>query len=694
MGKNVIFEIGLEELPARFVDQTEKQLVERTEQWLNELRISYTSMESYSTPRRLAVLIKNVSDVQTSLDVEVKGPSEKIAKESDGNWSKAAIGFTKGQGKTPEDIYIKKVKDTPYIYVNKFIEGDKTINLLPSFKKVIESLQFPNNMRWGTKTMRFVRPIKWLVALYDNEVVPFEVADVSTQNITYGHRFLSGEIQIDNPLQYEQILQDNYVIANSQKRKELIKKGIKQLEIEHDYVISVDEDLLNEVNNLVEYPTVFMGSFDQQYLNLPTEVLVISMKEHQRYFYVKDNNGHLLPYFIGVRNGNDYKLDNVIKGNEKVLHARLADAQFFYEEDNRNTIEFYQNKLQNVIFQEKLGTVSDKVKRVQQIAKEIATHLSLSKDEFEKVVRAAEICKFDLTTNMVNEFTELQGVIGEKYALNFGEDKEVAQAIREHYLPTHAAGKLPESLIGAIVSVADKLDTVAGTIYIGLTPTSSHDPYGLRRQTIGILRILEEWKWDISVSELFNIPFELFNELSLKVDSEKDAKETLLEFIKYRVMFILKERKIEPDVIQAVLNKSVENLPYLMKKASIISSKRNDDRFKIVQEALVRVLNLAEQAQEVNIDPDLFETEAEQNLYDVLQEVIPAYRLKDTNKEAEEALNQLSQLASPIHDFFETTMVMSDDQKIRENRLGMIYQIARLIKDYADLAEVEWKQNF
>lgn len=694
MGKNVIFEIGLEELPARFVDQTEKQLVERTEQWLNELRISYTSMESYSTPRRLAVLIKNVSDAQTSLDVEVKGPSEKIAKESDGNWSKAAIGFTKGQGKTPEDIYIKKVKDTPYIYVNKFIEGDKTINLLPSFKKVIESLQFPNNMRWGTKTMRFVRPIKWLVALYDNEVVPFEVADVSTQNITYGHRFLSGEIQIDNPLQYEQILQDNYVIANSQKRKELLKKGIKQLEIEHDYVISVDEDLLNEVNNLVEYPTVFMGSFDQQYLNLPTEVLVISMKEHQRYFYVKDNNGHLLPYFIGVRNGNDYKLDNVIKGNEKVLHARLADAQFFYEEDNRNTIEFYQNKLQNVIFQEKLGTVSDKVKRVQQIAKEIATHLSLSKDDFEKVVRAAEICKFDLTTNMVNEFTELQGVIGEKYALNFGEDKEVAQAIREHYLPTHAAGKLPESLIGAIVSVADKLDTVAGTIYIGLTPTSSHDPYGLRRQTIGILRILEEWKWDISVSELFNIPFELFNELSLKVDSEKDAKETLLEFIKYRVMFILKERKIEPDVIQAVLNKSVENLPYLMKKASIISSKRNDDRFKIVQEALVRVLNLAEQAQEVNIDPDLFETEAEQNLYDVLQEVIPAYRLKDTNKEAEEALNQLSQLASPIHDFFETTMVMSDDQKIRENRLGMIYQIARLIKDYADLAEVEWKQNF
>src|SRR5690625_332323 len=694
MGKNVLFEIGLEELPARFVDQTEKQLADETEQWLNELRISYSSIKSFSTPRRLAILIKNISETQTSLDVEVKGPSEKIAKESDGSWSKAALGFTKGQGKTPEDIYSKEVKGTPYIYVNKFIEGEKTFNLLPTFKKVIESLQFPSNMKWGTGTMRFARPIRWLVALYDKEVIPFEVANVTTQNITYGHRFLGQQVKIENPLYYEELLNENYVIVNSVKRKELIENGIKQLENQHSYIISVDQGLLNEVKNLVEYPTVFMGSFDDQYLKLPTEVLVISMKEHQRYFYVEDKDGNLLPYFIGVRNGDDYKLDNVIKGNEKVLHARLADAQFFYEEDNKHTIEYYQNKLRNVIFQEKLGTISDKVKRIRYITKEIATRLSLSEEELQKADRAAEICKFDLTTNMVNEFTELQGIIGEKYAMNFGEDEIVAKAVREHYLPNHAAGELPESLIGAIVSLADKLDTIVGTIYIGLTPTSSHDPYGLRRQTIGVLRILEAWKWDISVRELFNIPFELYNQLALKHNVEINAKEILHEFIKYRVMFLLKERQIEPDVMEAVLNRGVENLPYLMNKARIISSKRNDDRFKIVQEALVRVLNLAKKASDVEIDPTLFETEAEQKLFDVLQEVTQAYGSKNNEKDASEALSQLSQLAKPIHDFFDTTMVMVEDKQVRDNRLGLINRISELVKDYADLSEVEWKQNF
>lgn len=694
MDKNVLFEIGLEELPARFVDQAEKQLVDETAKWLNELRISYSSIQSFSTPRRLAILIEHISDTQSSLNHEVKGPAEKIAKDSDGNWSKAAIGFTKGQGKTTDDIYIKELKGIPYIYVDKFIEGEATINLLPTFKKVIEALQFPSNMRWGSGSMRYARPIRWLVALYDKEVIPFKIANVTTQNKTYGHRFLGQQVKIDNPVDYEKILKKNYVIANSEERKKLIKNGIKQLEEEHGYVIYVDSNLLNEVKNLVEYPTVFMGSFDKKYLELPTEVLIISMKEHQRYFHVQDAKGNLVPYFVGVRNGDDYKLENVIKGNEKVLHARLADAQFFYEEDNKNTIDYYQEKLENVIFQEKLGTISDKVKRIQHITKEIATHLSLSNEVIEKANRAAEICKFDLTTNMVNEFTELQGVIGEKYALNLGEDKEVAQAIREHYLPDHAEGELPKSLIGAIVSVADKLDTVVGCIYIGLTPTSSHDPYGLRRQSIGILRILHEWKWDMSVRDLFNIPFNLFRQLALEDAEEKNIKEDLFNFIKNRVMFLLKEKQIEPDVIQAVLKKGVENLPYLMKKASILSAKRNDDRFKVVQEALVRALNLAKQAHEVTINPALFETEAEQKLYDVLQEVTLEYQSKDKKKEAAEALNQLSQLAIPIHDFFDTTMVMAEDKRVRENRLGLIYSIAQLVKDYADLSEVEWKQNF
>src|SRR5699024_4791559 len=341
--------------------------------------------------------------------------------------------------------------------------------------------------------------------------------------------------------------------------------------------------------NLVEYPTVFTGTFDNKYLDLPNEVLVTSMKEHQRYFPVHSPEGKLLPYFISVRNGDSHGIDKVIRGNEKVLHARLADVQLFYEEDHKNSIHFYQEKLDNVIFQEKLGTISDKVKRVQHLTKEIATRLSLSEDVVEKAHRAAEICKFDLTTNMVNEFTELQGIIGEKYALEFGEDRDVATAIREHYLPDHADGELPSSLIGSIVSIADKLDTIVGCIYVGLIPTSSQDPYALRRQTIGVLKILKARNWDISVKELFDMPFSLYKSLDLEPVDEKEIRQKLMEFIKHRVRFLLKEKNIEPDVMEAVLKKGIGNLPYLMEKASILSSKRNDDEFKVVQEALVRV---------------------------------------------------------------------------------------------------------
>src|SRR5699024_11027122 len=694
MAKDVLFEIGLEELPARFVDNAEKQLKEKTKNWLKELRISFESVKSFSTPRRLAVLINQVSEIQESLDIEAKGPAEKIAKDEKGNWTKAAIGFTKGQGKTTDDIYIKEIKGIPYIHVNKHIEGKRSEDLLSSFKEVIESLHFESNMKWGEYSMHFARPIRWLVALYDTKIIPFELTNVKSGNVTYSHRFLGKQINLEKPLQYEEELENNYVIADSEKRKTLITEGIKDLENKHGFHIYDDETLLNEVKNLVEYPTVFTGTFDNKYLDLPTEVLITSMKEHQRYFPVHSSEGKLLPYFISVRNGDNYEIDKVIRGNVKVLHARLADAQFFYEEDHKNSIHFYQDKLDNVIFQEKLGTIYDKVKRVQYLTKEIAMRLSLSEDIVEKANRAAEICKFDLTTNMVNEFTELQGIIGEKYALEFGEDKDVAKAIREHYLPDHADGELPVSLIGSIVSVADKLDTIVGCIYVGLVPTSSQDPYGLRRQAIGVLRVIKDRKWDISVEELFDMPFSLYKNLDVEPSDEEKIRQKLMEFIKHRVRFLLKEKDLEPDVMEAVLKKGIENLPYLMEKASILSSKRNDDEFKVVQEALVRVLNIAKKARDITIDPSLFETESERKLYDVFKKVQNSYDSVNKNKEAEKALEQLKYLAQPIHEFFNSNMVMAEDEDIRENRLGLIYKIASLITNYADLSEIEWKQHF
>lgn len=472
MAKHVLFEIGMEELPARFIDDAELQLKEKTAKWLEDLRIAYDSITSFSTPRRLAVRIENIADMQTTIEEEARGPALTIAKDENGEWTKAAIGFAKGQGKTVEDLVEKEVNGKAYVFVTKRIEGKATNELLPGFKDVITSISFSNNMRWGTNTLRFARPIRWLVALYGNEIVPFEITKVETSNVTYGHRFLGKSVTLGDAMDYEKKLKENFVIADAKERKARILEGIDELQNDQ-FQVSVDQDLLAEVTNLVEYPTVFKGEFEEMFLDLPSEVLIISMKEHQRYFPVKSKEGKLLPSFIGVRNGDDTALETVIRGNEKVLRARLQDAEFFYDEDQKNTIDHHLEKLSRVVFQEKLGTLAEKTERVTDLTERIAENLNLPANMIEDASRAAEISKFDLMTNMVNEFTDLQGIIGEIYALNLGEKEAVAAAIREQYLPTHANGDLPDSEIGAILSVAEKIDTIVGIISVGKIPTGS-----------------------------------------------------------------------------------------------------------------------------------------------------------------------------------------------------------------------------
>lgn len=694
MTNDVLFEIGLEEVPARFIDDAETQLINKTKKWLKENRISYQEITSYSTPRRLAVLILDVKETQATVEEEVKGPSLNIAKDDEENWTKAAIGFTKGQGKTVGDLYTKEVNGTPYVFIKNHIKGKDTVEILPSFKEVIESLHFDHNMRWGNKSIRYIRPIRWLVALYGDQVIPFEIADVHTSNTTYGHRFLGGQISLTDPRSYETTLQEQSVIVEPNKREQLILEGIKQLEEKENVHIPIDDDLLNEVRNLVELPTVFLGSYDEQYLKLPKEVLITSMKEHQRYFPVTEDGGALLPYFVGVRNGDEHALETVIKGNEKVLHARLSDAKFFFEEDQKQTIDVYQEKLTKVVYQEKLGTVYDKVERVKSMTKTIAESLHLDEHTINQAVRVAEICKFDLVTNMVNEFTELQGVMGEKYALIFGEDQEVAEAIKEHYLPKHAEDRLPTSFIASIVSVADKLDTIVGCIAVGLLPSGSQDPYGLRRQANGILRILKQNEWDLTVQHLLDIAIECYTFSSVEMKDEHEFTLDLNKFLHDRALFLLKGLDIEHDVAQAVLNKGIGVLSYTVDKASLLSEKRNDDAFKPVQEALVRVLNLAEKADESVIHPDLFATSSEKDLYNALQTATERFERADKNRQAEQAFVAIESLANPIHLFFEHNMVMDDDAKIRTNRLALLKNIAELISRYADLAVIEWKQHF
>ncbi|ASN05202.1 glycine--tRNA ligase subunit beta [Virgibacillus necropolis] len=695
MTKDALFEIGLEELPARFIDDAERQLKEQTEKWLTNLRLSYSHVESFSTPRRLAVLIKGIADSQTTIEEEAKGPALKIAQDPDGNWTKAAIGFTKGQGKTVDDIYTKEIKGITYIFVQKRIEGKFTFDLLTTFNTIIESIQFPKNMRWAKQSMRYARPIRWLVALYDDKVVPFEVAEVATGNQTYGHRFLGSPIILNKANTYQEELRKGFVITDSKEREEMIVSQIKAIENEHNFNVIVGDDLLQEVRNLVEYPTAFIGSFEKSFLQLPNEVLITSMKVHQRYFPVKSSGGELLSSFIGVRNGNKEHINKVIKGNEKVIHARLSDAEFFFDEDKKHSIDFYQEKLRRVVFQEKLGTLTDKVDRVVTISTQLANLLQTNIDTTEQSIRAAKICKFDLATNMVNEFTNLQGVIGEKYALHNNEEKDVATAIREHYLPLQSNDPLPTTVEGEIVSVADKLDTIVGCISIGLIPTGSQDPYGLRRQAVGVLRILKEKKWDIALEDLLALTREVFQKLEIEQNDEETITKDLINFFRLRANHVMKINNIEIDIIEAVIEKQVGVFHYAIDKAKLLAEKRNQDEFKLVSESLIRVLNLSKKATAIKeVTPSVFETKSEEVLFNHYREIAPKFMKANKNRDASEAINYLATFAKPIHDFFESNMVMADNEQVRTNRLAMVKKIADLINQYADLSKIEWKQQF
>ncbi|MDC3415549.1 glycine--tRNA ligase subunit beta [Aquibacillus salsiterrae] len=690
---NVLFEIGLEEMPARFLNGARQQLEQKTVEWLDSLRLPYESIKTYTTPRRLAVFIEGVANKQPDMEDEVRGPAKKIALDKEGNWSKAAIGFSNGQGKTVDDIYFKDVKGTEYVFINKFIEGKKTKELLPQFQDIILGLTFPKNMRWGNYQLRYARPIRWLVALHGSDIVPLQVENVSSGNRTFGHRFLGKEIEINNSDSYVTLLKEQYVIVSPEERKELIVEGLKQLEETKDWQIMLDKELLDEVHHLVEYPTVFFGQFSEEFLEVPDEALITSMKEHQRYFPVLSKDGKLLPYFVAVRNGNDQYIETVAKGNEKVLRARLSDARFFYEEDQKLSIEHNLEKLTRMVFQERLGTIADKVNRVVSISSNIAHFLDLDEEQTNKVIRAATISKFDLVTNMVNEFTELQGIMGEKYAVLFGEDPNVAKAVNEHYMPRASKGKLPTTIEGAIVSVADKLDTIVGCISVGLLPTGSQDPYALRRQSLGVLQIINERKWNVTVEKLISSTQDVYDTV-LSGINKIDVAQNIKEFFKGRATYILKEQQIDQDIIEAVLSGEVGVVSFTLDKANILSRLKQDESFKLTQEGLVRVLNLATKGEDLGVDVELFENDYERELYSAYQTTKDQYIELLKEQQGSPAMDVLSNLATPIHQFFEHTMVMAEDEKIQSNRLSLLNKIAELVFMFADFTKIQWKQQY
>jgi glycyl-tRNA synthetase beta chain len=683
--RDLLLEIGLEEMPARFISDTIHQLEQKVSAWFNDNKIAYEGLTSYSTPRRLALLLNGVSESQDDINEEAKGPAKKIALSESGEWSKAAIGFARGQGAAVEDIYFKEINGIEYAHVKKFIKGVATQELLPQIKQVLTDLYFPKNMRWANYDLKYVRPIKWLVALFGSETVGLEITNVNTDRFTYGHRFLGEKISIESPVDYEKQLLSQFVMVNANERKQAILSQLDNLMEEMDWHIPVDEDLLEEVTNLVEYPTVLYGKFEESFLELPEQVLITSMKEHQRYFPVKSKEGALLPFFVTVRNGDHMHLDTVAKGNEKVLRARLSDAAFFYKEDQKLQIDACLQKLSSIVYHEEIGTLSNKVARVRELANELSQLVKLNGEEQKYVDRAAEICKFDLVTNMVYEFPELQGLMGEKYALQKGEHQVVAHAINEHYMPRNAEDSTPASNAGAVLAVADKLDTIISFFAIGKIPSGSQDPYALRRQASGIVQILNEKKWNISFEDMISISLELVEKSNILKKSAADIKVEVINFFKLRIKHLLQEKSIRYDIIEAVLGDKIGSVPSLIQKGELLEAAKMEPDFKENIESLSRVLNISNKVTKITpVNKDLFENEYELELYKQVQQLEDILQ----SSTPEQYFETLTSLKPYINGYFDHTMVMVENVKVKTNRLSLLAILAQKILDFAKVNEI------
>lgn len=692
MSKDLLFEIGLEEVPARFVRAAMNQLKERMVKWLESSNISYGEVEAYATPRRLAVLVKEVAEKQEDVHEEVKGPSRKIALDENGNWSKAALGFARSQGTTPEQFTFRELGGTEYIYVNKSTKGVETAGILPdALLSILTSMTFPKNMRWAGYDFKFVRPIKWIVALFGSEVMPFSIAGVTTGNVSRGHRFLGQDVVIANPADYRELLRSQHVIVDVEERKNLIVEQINRLAEEKGWNIAVKEDLLEEVLFLVETPTVLYGTFEESFLGIPKEVLITSMREHQRYFPVLAKDGSLLPFFVTVRNGGEMHLDVIAKGNEKVLRARLSDAKFFYEEDQKMEIKTALSKLETIVYHEELGTLAEKVRRTRRIAENLASMLPMESSAKETVSRGAEICKFDLVTQMVYEFPELQGVMGQDYARKAGETAAVADVVFEHYQPRFAGDAVPASLPGAIVSIADKIDTIVGCFSIGIIPTGSQDPYGLRRQAAGIVQIMLEHKLEATLTDIFNLGIEAHEQTRGLKRSAGSVIADMNEFFGLRVKKLLSD-DLRYDIVDSVIAAGFDDVVSVVSRGNALAEAVNgEEDFKSTVESFNRVSNLAAKSvSSEKVRSDLLQEASERALYEAWQAVSSNYRQALEQKDARLALGELAQLKAPVTAFFEDVMVMAEDEQIRNNRLALLAAIDGDLKTFADFSKLVW----
>lgn len=681
-----LLEIGVEEIPSSYVYKTKVQLKEKFEKLLADNKLTYDSVNVESTPRRFAIFIENINSSTNDEIISVKGPSKAIAFDENGNPSRALQGFLKGQNKEVADVIIKDFNGSDYVFVESKEESKSVADVLrDNVYELVKSISFPRSMRWGGKSIRWARPIRYFLSLLDDEILKFDAEGIRVSNITKGHRSLgSDHIVVDKIENYEKLLRENYVILSYKERRDIILRGLNKHDMEKGGEYMKDDELLEEIINIVEYPTVLIGDIDQKYLSLPKEVITTPMKDHQRYFPILDENGKLMPYFIVVRNGDDNHSENVVDGNKKVLVARLEDAKFFYEQDNKKPLEAYVEDLKTLTFFEGLGTMYQKTQRLVDLCDKFVSELNLGEDIKESLKRAAYLSKTDLVSKMVIEFTELQGTMGKIYAKNSKEEDRVATAIEEQYMPTSSNGALPKSIIGIVLSIADKIDTIVGLYIIEKYVTGSQDPFGLRRQALGLINIILTNNIDVDLKDLINDSLIVYTEENALPFDYDATMNKIIDFIKERLKNMLIDNGYRYDIVNSVINGDETNILNIYQKVIALDQFIKEDEESLSY--FTRIINLTKDSLDEQINEDLLETDLEREFY---QEVInlpenPLNYMEDYKNE----LKLIGKTSEIGNKYLDNTMINVENQELKSTRLALLNTLAKRIKRVFDIKEI------
>ena len=684
-----LLEIGTEEIPARFIGPVLAQLEKNGRNALADARLAWGEISTYGTPRRLALLVGGLVEKQEDLSEQKKGPAKKAAFDTAGNPTKAALGFARSQGVTVDQFLMQTVEGVEYVFAARRQAGEDVFAVLPSLcVGLIRSLSFPKPMFWHSKDIRFARPIRWLTALYGSAEIPFDYAGLTAGRKTAGHRFLApGPLDLSNATAYLSTMEDHFVLVDPARRRREIVLQVEQAASSVGGRSIVDQELLSEVVNLVEYPKAVVGKFAPEFLQVPQEVLITAMRAHQRYFPVFEEKGNLLPYFIAVSNGtrDDY-LDNVRAGNERVLRARLADARFFFAEDRKLALADYVARLDEIVFLEPLGTMRKKTERLLQLCSSLSKEANLSSQESETVERAAFLAKADLLTHMVCEFPELQGTMGMHYARLSGESEAVACAVAEHYAPRHATDFPAETLPGAILAVADKTDTLAACFGLGLIPSGSQDPYALRRSASGVVATMLTHGLTIPLNRLCQMALAgLSAAITRPVD---EVAQEMEEFLLQRVRFLFAEKSLRYDVIDAALGAESSDLPGLLSRAKLLQAKLDTPELTRILTPFNRAGNLTRGRHESTVLPQLFISPAEEELYRAAKQAAAILEPAAARSDFPAVFAALAQLSVPIDGFFSAVMVMAEDEAVKENRLALLMYVKGLFLVLGDLSKI------